>query len=1208
MATSNASNEKTESSFLRSPHTWESLGKIEKDDDFYQALDFEHFNSAQQAAITGDSDDFVQLRAALDARTKHNGRDLHKRCFRAIQERVQMKERNGCFNFDLVNNFVHAEPIGCFTVSPCKGYIAIGTHCGGNYDGGGSIQIFEIATGQAVNQGYGGIEGGIGWSGHARMMQWIPEEDRKGIIAYCYHTNGFGYCYPTDEMEYPEIECFPLDGKDEPCPFTLSPTGTFAIGYGYNEEETVPGGTTDGDDELEYFDNEVPDHLKDEDGDAPGLGDWNYMMFANGGERLQGTTYNSAIAVDMDTRKLIYIAEGVRGESAWTQDGNLFAHSSPHLTIRNAATGEIIQEFPEYKGASELHWAVVYEEKTAEKANDSEDDEQVQQYRLAMVVGGQYDPNYSAKDEAVLGTLGNSVMEKLRKAKRARMEFKPPGVYVFDVSMEQQEFLCQLPTSTGFPTRNMFFADQNLWSWSPCGTMGAAMDKTAKVEIWHMPKGAKENDENPVFQKLSGFSVSESTLAIAFGKDSSVVTIGENVLEFSNAKDGSIIRTVDRAQFATAYAELSPVGASAMRVGDKDFGDEDAYNSFETNYSLLPILDKAGNAFNACSTKKGALLCPITMLEEAMKHCHFSFNNSHSWPLEWADFKTCESLRDLIDDPLFPLPKDMREKVRLAAETPTVMPQVKTLVNEDASVTASNLVESWLEMKEKDIESQGGGIIQDQLYDVCLVYINEGQIEKALDLATKIKPVFISRTSALCDAATMLLMKGQSEDAKPFVHEANSSLESFDVTKYTNLTFLYAPFMAMELALGDEEKARSFEAKAREDIDNENNPGEKYRCLARSFFLVERFTSAIGVLDEGRQKHLNYSRIIPIFLENKKVNNDVIVGLMNAVIMKATSADSGSFSSSQNIAMAISQCFAERGEHEKALELMKDHDKLFKSIRTVEAEIDVIRRLKEANEEAKAMAALDERIKQSRPYKSSLNSWLRALVVLELDSEYPADLLNELLAEMEKAIPAELNSRYTGPERFIEDLAWVEGRLGREDQFLAILKQSVNRQNFQLIAYLSLLNGSRSDNCRDIIFAELKQTVEGNPATVDSFLSLAHASHSMGNQSSMETYFEIAAQMASKNDDPSSKLRQVMQSQLKVNDLGGAYQTWRRVVPGDRSYIGREFLEALMKVKHYSGVMQYVEQLPSKDGKTNATFSAICFTYNGIGDDVHSWR
>ena len=185
----------------------------------------------------------------------------------------------------------------------------------------------------------------------------------------------------------------------------------------------------------------------------------------------------------------------------------------------------------------------------------------------------------------------------------------------------------------------------------------------------------------------------------------------------------------------------------------------------------------------------------------------------------------------------------------------------------------------------------------------------------------------------------------------------------------------------------------------------------------------------------------------------------------------------------------------------------------------------------------------------------------------------------------------------------------MEGRLGREDPFLAILKQSLNRQNFQFIAYLGLLNGSRSDNCREIMFAELKQTVEGNPATVDSFLTLAHASHAMTDkQSSMETYFEKAAEIASNNIDPSSKLRRVMQSQLKVNDLGGAYRTWRRVVPGDRSYIGREFLEALIKANHYSGVMQYIQQLPSKDCKSSATFSAICLAYNGTGDDMHSWR
>lgn len=122
-------------------------------------MNFEEFNVEQQNGIDGDSEDFLQLRAALSKRS--NGFVLHKRCFKTIHERVQSKDRrNGSFSLDLVNNFVHAEPIGCFAVSPCKGYIAVATHFGGDYEGCGCVQIFEISTGRAVNQVYGGLEVG----------------------------------------------------------------------------------------------------------------------------------------------------------------------------------------------------------------------------------------------------------------------------------------------------------------------------------------------------------------------------------------------------------------------------------------------------------------------------------------------------------------------------------------------------------------------------------------------------------------------------------------------------------------------------------------------------------------------------------------------------------------------------------------------------------------------------------------------------------------------------------------------------------------------------------------------------------------------------------------------------------------------------------------------------------------------------------------
>lgn len=141
----------------------------------------------------------------------------------------------------------------------------------------------------------------------------------------------------------------------EPCPFSLAPNGTFAIGYGYNEEETVPGGTTYyGDDQIEYFEIEIPDHHKGEDGEGPCIGGWDYIMFANEGKRLQGTTHNSAITIDVETRTLIYVAEGVEGHSARTQYGQQFTHSSPYLTIRSATIGEIIRKFPGHMDASEL--------------------------------------------------------------------------------------------------------------------------------------------------------------------------------------------------------------------------------------------------------------------------------------------------------------------------------------------------------------------------------------------------------------------------------------------------------------------------------------------------------------------------------------------------------------------------------------------------------------------------------------------------------------------------------------------------------------------------------------------------------------------------------------------------------------------------------------------------------------------------------------
>lgn len=158
--------------------------------------------------------DLMPLRARLAELERHRGvTAAHRLATRRLRDTGEAR---------LWHPFGHGAEIVGHAMSPDGRYLATGSWCSdGDYDAGGVLQIWDIASGRCVNT-ISDVDGGVGWPDYERTIQWSADGSR---LAVAYATNSVGVWSPTQENGNPIATIDVSDGNSRPSQFALSPDG-----------------------------------------------------------------------------------------------------------------------------------------------------------------------------------------------------------------------------------------------------------------------------------------------------------------------------------------------------------------------------------------------------------------------------------------------------------------------------------------------------------------------------------------------------------------------------------------------------------------------------------------------------------------------------------------------------------------------------------------------------------------------------------------------------------------------------------------------------------------------------------------------------------------------------------------------------------------------------------------------------------------------
>lgn len=174
--------------------------------------------------------DLVPLRAALAAVADREGvTAAHRLATQRLRDRgALLRHPDG-----------HQREPSSHALSPDGRYLAVGSCTGDDYERGGSIQIWEVATGRCVNM-LDGVFGGQGWDDYHNTLQWSAD---GRVLGSEFNTNMVGRWDPFGDRAHPplaDVGLAGINGANRPVGFALHPDGT-RIFLHHGDWDTSPG-------------------------------------------------------------------------------------------------------------------------------------------------------------------------------------------------------------------------------------------------------------------------------------------------------------------------------------------------------------------------------------------------------------------------------------------------------------------------------------------------------------------------------------------------------------------------------------------------------------------------------------------------------------------------------------------------------------------------------------------------------------------------------------------------------------------------------------------------------------------------------------------------------------------------------------------------------------------------------------------------------
>ncbi|MFG2135536.1 BRCT domain-containing protein [Streptomyces sp. NPDC048650] len=439
----------------------------------------------------GAESDLVALRARLLKLEREQGI--------TEEHRAATREIRAGEDAQLLHPYGHQVEINDYALSPCGRYLATGTWRGDDSAVGGTLQIWELATGRCVNI-LGSLDGGIGRPGEGGGIQWSDDSRRIGLA---YHRNRIGVFDPFDPAlrsnnwaVAPLALAMVADEAAAPPAWALAPDGRRA--FVASASPCDVGGSVIPLDrgDLHWTPGQAPprhpfllaerlrERLRPAQVRGHGAVDLqaDHVRWSRDGTRLQaqaegGPGYRKAFVVDVASGQVDWRA-AIGGLAAWSPDDRLLAHYYDGLRFLDAATGRPRAKGAGHRGVSALQWGM-----------------RGDMPRLAALVGA-----------------GNTAGAE-------------PGVFVYD----GHRFRYRVDVAP--VDVDQVFADS--WAWSPSGDAGAWLTADGRVEVWSLDGDAPRRQRT--------LDVPPETGVVLWGADDVLVAMSPTTLRFLRAGSGDVL-------------------------------------------------------------------------------------------------------------------------------------------------------------------------------------------------------------------------------------------------------------------------------------------------------------------------------------------------------------------------------------------------------------------------------------------------------------------------------------------------------------------------------------------------------------------------------------------------------------------------------------------------------------------------------------------
>lgn len=437
--------------------------------------------SADWSAFVPDRD-LVPLRTRLaELERSHGVTDAHRLATRRLRDTGMAT---------LSHPYGHRSEIVGHALSPDGRYLATGSwYPDADYDEGGVLQIWDVASGRCVNT-IADIEGGVGWPDYERTIQWSADSSR---LAVAHAMSIVGVWSPTAADSAPVATIGVSDGNPRPSPFAFSPDGRSVYYHS----------TTNGDGGLQgcvvpldrgglfWLPNRVmtdhpygmarrlPPGVREAFAKAEvrdGVGQWiEDPVWSPDGSRLLGS---NAICVETESRTVVW--HHPASLAAAGPDGRRVAVvADDGLSFLDAATGRPLGDPLDLGKVCGLRWAAGRPD------------------RLAVLTPAS--------------------------------EASGPAVHVFDDGRHVGSAAIPHPQWQG---QERWSGDRDAWAWAPDGDRAASLTDAGTVEVWSFADPARA-------ERVRSFHA-EGANAVCWGAGDTLVLVADRYIRFVRADTGAV--------------------------------------------------------------------------------------------------------------------------------------------------------------------------------------------------------------------------------------------------------------------------------------------------------------------------------------------------------------------------------------------------------------------------------------------------------------------------------------------------------------------------------------------------------------------------------------------------------------------------------------------------------------------------------------------